>query len=46
LVQAWRGGVSPDDALAGWHFEKVCGSKGDENIDCMVARRRLERRER
>jgi hypothetical protein len=36
----------PDDALAGWRLEKVCGSKGDENIDCMVTRRRLERRER
>jgi hypothetical protein len=47
LVQADAGcGASADDALAGWRLAMVCGSKGDENIDYMITRGRLERRER
>jgi hypothetical protein len=34
------------DAPRDWHVATVCGSNGYENIDCMVTRGRLERRER
>ncbi|MBV8794748.1 MAG: hypothetical protein JO136_07390 [Hyphomicrobiales bacterium] len=30
----------------GWRIDMVCGNRRDEDIDFMVTRRRLERRER
>ena len=35
-----------DGTLTGWRLAAVCGSRGDENIDSMVTRGRLERRKR
>jgi transposase len=50
LVQATPGATLPM-MLAGWRLTRICGSKGDENIDYMVTRAGLnvvgvERRER